>query len=91
MKGNGIGSIFSGLMRSALPMLKRGAMSAGKKLLSGGLESSRMLCLKRILLNPQRVDLKPLGEIFWVMQNLRYCKNLEEGKVKVENETPPQQ
>ena len=36
MNGNGIGSIFSGLMRSAMPMLKRGALSAGKKLLSSG-------------------------------------------------------
>ena len=36
MSGNGIGSIFSGLMRSAMPMLKRGAMAAGKKLLSMG-------------------------------------------------------
>jgi len=34
MTGNGIGSIFSGLVRSALPMLKRGAKSVGKKLLT---------------------------------------------------------
>ena len=36
MNGNGIGSIFSGLMRSALPMLKKGVLSAGGRLLKSG-------------------------------------------------------
>lgn len=36
MTGNGIGSVFSGLFRSALPMIKRGAKSIGKSLLSTG-------------------------------------------------------
>ena len=36
MTGNGIGSVFKGLFRSALPMLKRGAVAAGKKLLTSG-------------------------------------------------------
>jgi hypothetical protein len=38
MPGNGIGSLFSGLFRSAIPLLKRGALSAGKKLLTGGVD-----------------------------------------------------
>ena len=36
MPGNGIGGIFSSLIRSALPVLKRTAVSAGKDLLKGG-------------------------------------------------------
>lgn len=36
MSGNGIGGIFSSLIRSALPVLKRTAVTAGKDLLKGG-------------------------------------------------------
>ena len=36
MRGNGLGSIFSSLLKSAAPMLKRGAISLGKRALSVG-------------------------------------------------------
>lgn len=36
MTGNGIGSLFSGLLRKAIPVLKKGAMSVGKRLVSTG-------------------------------------------------------
>lgn len=36
MTGNGIGSLFSGLARGVLPMLKNGAKTIGKKLLTTG-------------------------------------------------------
>lgn len=36
MSGNGIGSVFSGLFRSALPLIKKGAVNVGKRLLKEG-------------------------------------------------------
>ena len=36
MPGNGIGSIFSSMFRAAVPLLKRGAVHASKKLLTAG-------------------------------------------------------
>lgn len=40
-KGYGIGSIFSGLMKTALPMIKRGALALGKTALDTGLKVAR--------------------------------------------------
>ena len=90
MKGNGIGSIFSGLMRSALPMLKRGAMSAGKKLLSGGAGVLSDVMSGQNLAQSAKSRFKAAGRDTLGMQNLRCCKNLEEVEVKVKNETSPQ-
>ena len=37
MSGYGIGSVFSGLLRAAVPILKRTALNAGKRLFKSGL------------------------------------------------------
>ena len=37
MNGHGLGSLFSGLLKRAAPMLKRGAATVGKRLLSTGM------------------------------------------------------